>query len=459
MYKIDFNFPIHIHFIGIGGISMSALAKILLSKGFTISGSDAKESAITSELKEKGCRIYIGQSSSNIDNTIKAAIYTAAISDTNEELTECKRLDIPTLTRAELLGQLMTNYSTAIGVSGTHGKTTTTSLLTEIFLNAAADPTILVGGILPSIGGNLRIGNSDVFITEACEYTNSFLSFHPTMNIILNVEADHLDFFKDIDDIRNSFKKYTELLPENGHLIINSAIKDYEFFFKDSKCNVVTFGLNPVISDFSAKDLTINGVADYSYTLLYKNKEICNVSLKVPGEHNVLNSLAAIAAAVTYGIDINTAACGVSNYSGVNRRFQLKGSYNGFTIVDDYAHHPDEITATLKAAKNYPHKKLWCVFQPHTYTRTKALLNDFSKALTLADHVVLAKIYEAREQDIYGVSSDDIRKLVLSHGTPCEYFTEFSEIENFIKENAQPGDLVITMGAGNIVEVGEHILN
>ena len=459
MYRIDFNRPIHIHFIGIGGISMSGLVELLLTKNFIVSGSDSKESDITRRLQSLGCKVYIGQSPDNVDSLVDAVVYTAAIHPDNPEYARCVELGIPMLTRGELLGQVMSNYRTAIGVSGTHGKTTTTSMLSEILMLADTDPTISVGGILPSIGGNMRIGHSDIFLTEACEYTNSFLSFHPTMNIILNVEEDHLDFFKDIDDIRLSFKKYTELLPSCGYLIINSAIKDYPYFYKDCRCNVVTFGMNADNSNFSASNIRPGNDGDYCYTLLYNNEPQAEVSLKVPGEHNVINSLAAIAAAVTLGIDVHTAAAGVSAYKGVDRRFQIKGQYNNCTIIDDYAHHPSEIAATLKAAVQYPHKKLWCVFQPHTYTRTKAFLPDFAKSLTLADHVILARIYSAgREQDIYGVSSADIQKLIVEQGTPCEYFEEFEQIEDFLKSNCQPGDVVLTMGAGNILEVGEHLI-
>ena len=364
------------------------------------------------------------------------------------------------LSRAELLGQIMKNYRTAIGVSGTHGKTTTTSMLSEHTHVSRHRPNDIRGRYAPINRRQYEDnGSLELFLTEACEYTNSFLSFHPTMNIILNVEEDHLDFFKDLDDIRSSFKKYTELLPDDGYLVINSGIEDYSYFYSDSNCNVITFGLNPQTSNYSATDFHIDDRGDYCYTLLYNNEEKCKVALKVPGEHNVLNSLAAIAAAVTLGIRLDTAVKGIASYSGVDRRFQIKGKCNGFTIIDDYAHHPAEITATLKAAQHYPHNKLWCIFQPHTYTRTSyAFLPEFAKALAHADHVVLAPVYSAREQDIYGVSSADIQKLILGSGTPCEYFMTFPEIEAFIKDNCSEGDVVITMGAGNILEVGEDLL-
>lgn len=457
-YIIDFNSPIKIHFIAIGGISMSALAKILLSRGFQISGSDQNRSALTDSLAAEGALVHIGHAAENVTDDVRLIVYNSAIHEDNLEIRRASELGIPMITRAELLGQIMKNYKTAIGVAGTHGKTTTTSMLSHILVDAGTDPTISVGGMLPAIGGNLRIGHSDTFLTEACEYTNSFLSFFPTVDVILNVEEDHLDFFKDLDDIRNSFKNYCNLLDEKGYLIINSDIPDCEYFYRESDCHVVTFGSNRKTSDFSASDIVLSENGTYSYTLLYMEKEIGRVSLRVPGEHNVLNSLAAIATACTLGIPPKTAINAVQEYTGVDRRFQVKGKVNGFTLVDDYAHHPSEIEATLRAALAYPHKKLWCIFQPHTYTRTKAFLPKFAESLSLADHVILAKIYEAREKDVYGVSSKDIQKLILTAGKPCEYFTDFGDIENYVLNNCGEGDLVITMGAGNIVDVAEDLL-
>lgn len=457
-YTLDYTHPVHIHFIGIGGISMSGLAKIVAHRGFTVTGSDDHESVLTKELESLGCRIDIGLKASNITDDIDAVVYTAAIHPDNPEFAACVAKNIPMLTRAEFLGQIMKNYKTAIGVSGTHGKTTTTSMISEILMLADTDPTISVGGMLPSIGGNLRIGESDMFLTEACEYTNSFLSFAPTVDVILNVEEDHLDFFKDLNDIRLSFKKYVELLDENGYLIVNSDIENYEYFFSESDCHVVTFGTNPEVSDYSAGNIVLNETGFYSYDLLYMGKTVSRVNLKVPGKHNIYNSVAAIATMCTVGIEPQIAVAGIEKYTGVDRRFQIKGNVNGFTVVDDYAHHPSEICATLTAATDYPHKKLWVIFQPHTYTRTKAFLQDFADALSKADHVILAKIYEAREKDIYGVSSDDIRKLIEKNNVPCEYITDFADIEKFVIDNCKEGDLVITMGAGNIIEVGENLI-
>lgn len=459
MYKIDFNNPIHIHFIGIGGISMSGLAKILLSKGFTVSGSDAHSSALTDELIGDGCIVSVPQSAGNITNDIDLVVYTAAIHPDNPEFKAAKEAGLPMLTRAELLGQIMTIYKNAINIAGTHGKTTTTSMVSEILLAASMDPTISVGGILNSIGGNTRVGGDRYFVAEACEYTNSFLSFYPTIDVILNVKADHLDFFKDIDDIRHSFKLFTEKLPKDGTLIINTDIDNYEYFYKDTDCEVITVGSNPATSRYSAADIAYDSAGCCSYTLLIDNKPDGTIKLGVPGEHNVYNSLAAIAVAIKLGLDLETIKKGLCGFSGTDRRFQKKGTFNGVTVVDDYAHHPDEITATLDSAKHFPHNRTWCVFQPHTYSRTKALLGDFAKALSAADIVVLADIYAARETDNLGISSADLQKAIGELGKECYYFHSFEEIEKFLLKNCINGDLLITMGAGDIYKVGEALVN
>ncbi|MBR5931394.1 MAG: UDP-N-acetylmuramate--L-alanine ligase, partial [Lachnospiraceae bacterium] len=389
---------LHIHFIGIGGINMSALANFSLTRGHTVSGSDSKESELTEELRAQGATIYIGQRAENISEDTDLVVYTAAIGDTNPELMRARELGIETIPRAEFLGYVMKQYETAICVSGTHGKTTTTSLLSQILLDADADPTIMVGGILPSIGGNARIGHSGSFIAEACEYTNSFLSFFPTMAIILNVKEDHLDFFKDLDDIRASFKKFAQLLPDSGTLIINGEIENLSYFTDDLNRRVLTFGLDGDF-DFTAKNITANEYACDAFDVYDKDAMVCHISLQIPGRHNVYNALAAIAAASALGLPLDQAAKSISSFRGVDRRFELKGVVNGFTIIDDYAHHPDEIRATLTAAKDYPHEKLWVIFQPHTYSRTKAFLDEFADALSLADAVVLTDIYAAREQN------------------------------------------------------------
>lgn len=457
MYQIDFKKPQAIHFIGIGGISMSGLAEILLQAGFSVSGSDAHESELTDRLEKKGARIYYGQRAENISDEIEVVVYTAAIHSDNPEYAEVVRRNIPMLSRADLLGQLMRNYGQAVAVAGTHGKTTTTSMLTEILLAADADPTISVGGILHSIGGNIRVGSRDVFVTEACEYTNSFLSFFPTLEMILNIEEDHLDFFKDLEDIRHSFRLFAEKLDASGLLVINSDISNYQEICEGLPCKIITVG-HSADSNYSAAEISYDEFARARFTLLENGKEAGTICLGVPGEHNVYNALAAIAAAKAMGISDEAIAAGLASFIGTDRRFQKKGEIAGVTIIDDYAHHPQEIAATLAAAKNYPHKKLWCVFQPHTYTRTKAFLDEFAEALSAADEVILADIYAARETDTLGVSSGMIAEKIEKLGTPAQYFPTFDEIETFILSNCSTGDLLITMGAGDIVKVGERLL-
>ncbi|MDO4647349.1 MAG: UDP-N-acetylmuramate--L-alanine ligase [Eubacteriales bacterium] len=458
MYQIDFKQPIHVHFIGIGGISMSGLAEILLDQNFRVSGSDAKQSSLTLALEQKGARICYGQRGSNIAEDTDLIVYTAAIHPDNPEFARGVEMQIPMITRADLLGQVMKNYEMPIAVAGTHGKTTTTSMLSHVLLDSDYDPTISVGGILPAIGGNIRVGHSQNFITEACEYTNSFLSLYPKISIILNMDADHLDFFKDIDDIRHSFRRFAELLPEDGALIINGDTPAYEQIIEGLPCKVITYGLtNPDVM-YTATDITYDKYGHASFTVLCEGKKIGSFFLKVPGIHNVSNALATIACGRILGISENLISKGLSGFTGTDRRFQLKGEVSGVTIVDDYAHHPTEIEATLHAAANYPHRKVWCAFQPHTYTRTSALLPEFAKALTLCDHVVLADIYAAREVNTIGITSEDLQKEIQKLGTPCEYFPTFDEIENFLLSNCEEGDLLITMGAGDILRVGEHLL-
>ncbi len=456
MYHIDFEKPIHIHFIGIGGISMSGLAEVLLDRGFTVSGSDAKESPLTLRLANMGAIVQYGQCAENIIEGIDAVVYTAAIHDDNPELCAARSKNIPCLTRAELLGQMMKNYNTPIAISGTHGKTTTTSMVSEILLAAETDPTLSIGGILPSIHGNIRVGASDLFVTEACEYTNSFLSFYPKISLVLNIEADHLDFFKDIQDIRHSFQKFVSLLPDDGTLIISGDIPDVEEITKDLSCRVITYGKSHTC-DYYPEEITYDSLARPTYYLCHENTKQ-KITLGVPGEHNVLNSMAAAVLADVLEIPFEHTASALENFHGTDRRFQLKGEVDGVTIIDDYAHHPTEIAATLSACENYPHNKLWCVFQPHTYTRTKAFLPEFAKALSAADHVILAEIYAARETDTLGISSQTLQSEIQKLGATCDYFPTFEEIQNFLKKNYSPGDLLITMGAGDVVNIGENLL-
>ncbi|MEG1715222.1 MAG: UDP-N-acetylmuramate--L-alanine ligase [Lachnospiraceae bacterium] len=458
MYKINFKEPIHIHFIGIGGISMSGLAEILLNENFTVSGSDSKESPLTKHLIDKGATIFYGQKASNIIEGINLVVYTAAIQRDNIELIEAVSRKIPLLSRAELLGQLMSNYDTPIAVSGTHGKTTTTSMIAHVLLEGKKDPTISVGGILKAIGGNIRVGNSQTFITEACEYTNSFLHFFPKIGIILNIEADHLDFFKDIEDIRSSFHQFAQLLPTDGTLIINGEIEQYQSIVDGLSCHIITYGLNDSMN-YGAAHIAFDACGNASFDLLEDARLVDHIQLAVTGRHNVSNALSAIATAKLLDIPMDTIKKGLLSFTGTNRRFEYKGELNGITIIDDYAHHPTEIRATLQAAEHYPHREIWCVFQPHTYTRTKALFKEFVSALSHTDHIILADIYAARETDTLGISSLELANSLKSIGCDAYYLPSFKSIENFLLEKCIHGDLLITMGAGDVVNIGESLLN
>ncbi|MBR4831040.1 MAG: UDP-N-acetylmuramate--L-alanine ligase [Butyrivibrio sp.] len=462
MYTIDFNKPIHVYFMGIGGISMSGLAHILIEKGFKVSGSDSKESAMTKTLSDNGVTVFYGQCAENIERSehIDAVVYTAAVHPDNPEFVAAKEAGIPMLTRAELLGQIMKEYKLPVAISGTHGKTTTTSMLSKILLEANTDPTLSIGGVFKDIGGNIRVGSSDYFVTEACEYTNSFLSFFPKISVISNIDADHLDFFKDLDDIRNSFKKFAALLPADGTLVINGDIDRVEEITEGLPCSIITYGSKDT-NDYYPTDITYDDKGNPSYKANLPGGKVLNITLAVPGIHNVYNSLAAIAVSNVLGIDPEHVVTALSLFGGTSRRFEHKGEIHGVTIIDDYAHHPTEIKATLTAALNYPHKKIWCVFQPHTYTRTKALLDEFAQALSIADHVILADIYAARETDTLGISSRTLRDKILELGHECNYFPTiqgFGEIEKFLLQNCTKGDLLITMGAGDVVKIGDELL-
>lgn len=457
MYKINFKQPIHVHFIGIGGISMSGLARILLKEGFKISGSDNKESALTSELENAGAVIFYGQRASNITEGINVVVYTAAIHEDNEEYRAAAEKGLPMLSRAELLGQLMMNYNIPIAVSGTHGKTTTTSMLSHIFLAGDMDPTISVGGILKAIGGNIRVGNSGLFLTEACEYTNSFLHFFPKISIILNIDEDHLDFFKDLADIRRSFRRFAELLPEDGCLIINGEIENVEEITQGLPCRVITYGCSNTMN-YGAVNIAHNRTGEASFDFTKDGAFVSRISLSVNGDHNVSNALAALAAADQLNVPVEVSKKGLKEFTGTDRRFEYKGEINGVTVIDDYAHHPTEIKASLSAARHYPHREIWCIFQPHTYTRTKALFHEFVEALSHTDHIILADIYAARETDTLGISSKDIAAALKEKGADAFYFGTFKDIENFCLENCKKGDLLITMGAGDVVNIGENLL-
>ena len=457
MSQIQFDKPSKVHFIGIGGISMSGLAEILIDRGFTVTGSDNHKNQMTQHLEQMGAVIHEGQKAENITDDIDLVVYTAAIHPDNPEFIAAREHGIPMIDRAQLLGEIMRHYPESIAISGTHGKTTTTSMISEILLAASYDPTISVGGVLKSINGNIRLGQSPYFITEACEYTNSFLKLDPKVEIILNIEEDHLDFFKDIDDIRHSFTVFSHKLPQDGTLIINGSIDHLSEITDGLNCKILTFGLEPE-NNYSATHIKFDENARGSYDLMIDGNYVDHIHLNVSGIHNVSNSLAAIAAAQTFGASMKAIKQGLLNFAGTDRRFENKGSFNGVTVIDDYAHHPTEIAATLRTAQNYPHKTLWCVFQPHTYSRTKAFYKEMAKSLSLADKIILTDIFAAREKDPGDIHSKDIQKLLLDAGKEAYYFPTFEEIENFLRQNCESGDVVITMGAGDVVKIGEDLL-
>ena len=469
MYKLDLqNNSIAVHFIGIGGISMSGIAELFLDKGFRVSGSDLHESAVTKRLESLGIKVYYSQIAENITPEIGLVVYTAAIHEDNPEFMRVKELGIPMLDRADCLGQIMSHYKNAVAVAGTHGKTTTTSMLSYVYLAADLDPTISVGGILSGIHGNMRLGRSENFIMEACEYANSFLSFTPTTAIVLNVEAEHLDFFGTLENERHSFTKFIDLLPENGLLVINNEIADLNALIQNKNIRVVQYGLRPVggkAPDYTAANITYNELGFARYELIVRGENKGLIELSVTGEHNVLNSLAVIAASLEPstiykdGIALDRVKEGLKNYTGTERRFQYKGERDGYTIVDDYAHHPTEIRATLEAAKRVKHNRLIVAFQPHLYSRTKTFLHEFADVLSMADIVVFAEIYAAREENPGDISSDNIREIMSENGHEAYFFKTFDEVENFLIHTCKPGDLLITMGAGDIVKVGENMLS
>ena len=457
MYQINFSSPVSVYFVGIGGISMSGLGEILADAGFTVSGSDRSRSALTERLEARGITVFYGQRAENITDNIDCVVFTSAIGKDNPEYIAAHERNIPCLTRAELLGQIMKNYSTPIAVSGTHGKTTTTAMLSKVLLHADMDPTLSIGGIFKDIGGNIRIGKSEYFVTEACEYTNSFLSFFPKIGVILNIEEDHLDFFKDLADIRCSFRKFAQRLPEDGCLVINAEIPDYEEITRGLACRVITFGPDRG-ADFYPSDIVYGESGNPRFMLHSPDGSCREIVLQVPGNHNILNAVATAAVADLLCVESSLTDRALHDFTGADRRFEYKGTIGGVTVIDDYSHHPTEIATALEAAARYPHKTLWCVFQPHTYSRTRAFLKDFAKALTLADKVVLADIYAARETDTLGISAETLQQEIQALGQECYYFPSFDEIETFLLENCLKGDLLITMGAGDVVKIGENIL-
>lgn len=457
-FDINIDDYSNVHFIGIGGISMSALAEILMDKGVSVSGSDNKESTMVKKLRKKGATIYIGHEKDNIKDDLDLVIFTDAISSDNAEYLEAKRKNITTVDRGNFLGQLMKKYKNSIAIAGTHGKTTTTSMLSTILHSTDLDPTILLGGELDCIDGNVRIGSDDLILTEACEYKRNILKFYATSGVILNIEADHLDYYKDVEEIIETFKGFIGKIPESGYAIVNADDKNTMKSVEDAKCNIITFGVDNN-STYKANNLVFNVDGVSFFDLLVEDDKTYKVVLNVTGIHNVYNALGAIAAAHVSGIGMKEVIERISLYTGTHRRLEQKGYFRGVRVIDDYAHHPTEIAVTLKSMKNLDVKNIWCIFQPHTYTRTKSLLNEFSESFFDADKVIVSNIYAAREKDNGEIHSKHLVDLLKEKNVDAMHFESFEEIKDHVNKFAQEGDLVLTMGAGDVYTIGEMLVD
>ena len=449
----------NIHMIGIGGVSMSGIAAILKNWGFHITGSDTSNSESVRLLLDRGIKVTIGHNLEDVAAS-DVVVYSAAVKQTDPEILEAKRLNIPTIERADFLGKLTRCYKDTICISGTHGKTTTTSMVSLCFIEALKDPSIQVGAFLKPLNGNYRVGNSEHFITEACEYVESFLKFSPKAEIILNIDNDHLDYFKTFDNIKSAFIKYVKLLPDDGILIINGDDSNCLDLPQYTNCKCISYGITNKNTDFFAVDIVFNKDGFAEFDVYHHNQFFDRISLSVPGMHNVLNALACIALCTEYGIDKKDIKNALLKFTGAHRRFEFKGKINGIaSVYDDYGHHPTEILATAKSLMNKEYNKSWVIFQPHTYSRTKNLLDDFAKALLNFDNIVILDIYAARENNVYGISSRDLADKISSFGKDAKYIPDFDDCVSYIKENVQKDDIVITLGAGTVTEIGPLLVN
>lgn len=443
-----------VHFIGVGGVSMSGLAEILLSQGYKVSGSDINYSDSIRHLETLGLTFYKGHNAQNI-NSADAIVYTSAVKADNPEMSEAKRSGKEVINRAELLGYIMNGYKKSIAVAGTHGKTTVTSMISYIFEKLSCDPTILVGAHLDIIGGNMKQGHSEYIIAEACEYCRSFLSFYPFAVTILNVEPDHLDYYKDADDYHSAYSEFLENVSRDGFVIACNEDKDLINIVKNVPQKLYTYGLTE--GDFTVKNVCTSK-AGTTFLLLYKEETICEVKLSLHGNHNILNAVAALANAFVFGLDMQKSADALTDFSGASRRFEYRGTLNDAEVYDDYAHHPTEIKATIDTAKGKTSGRIICVFQPHTYSRTKAFLDDFANSFSGVDMLILADIYAAREKDDGSISSKMLADKIQMSIPECYYFDSFDKIADKVKSIVHKNDTVIIMGAGDIVKLTDILL-
>ena len=440
------------HLIGIGGVSMSSLADVLWGMGIAVSGSDMNQNKNVRGLTEKGIPVSIGHKAENITREIEFVVRTAAVHDDNPEIIRAHALGIPVFERTQAWGAISKDYSNALCISGTHGKTTTTSMCTHIMMAADKDPTVMIGGTLPLLNAGHRVGHGNTIIMEACEYYNSFLSLHPTVAVILNVEADHLDFFKDLQDVQHSFREFALRTPEDGYVVANLDDASTMATIRDIPRKIMTFGLSKE-ADVYAENIEFLG-ANSHFDIMFKGKLFTDVTLHVPGLHNVKNALAATAAAICLGVRPNAVKYGLAGFNGAGRRFEFKGKFNGADVYDDYAHHPGELKALLDTVEGLNYKRCILVLQPHTYTRTAALFEDFVTQLKRPDVLLLAEIFAAREKNTIGISSAALAERVEG----AEFYPTFPELEEELKRKAQPGDIILTVGAGDVYKIGENIV-
>ena len=440
------------YLIGVGGVSMSPLAEVLAGMGLLIRGSDINDGDNVAHLRDKGIAVAIGHRAENIGGDVDFVVRTAAVHDDNPEVAEARRRGIPVFERTEAWGAIMMDYPRSICISGTHGKTTTTSMTTHILMAAEMDPTVMIGGTLPLLHAGHRVGHGDTIVMEACEYCNSFLNFYPTVAVILDIDADHLDFFKDLDDIKKSFREFASHVPADGTIIANLDDPNVPDALAPLGRKYMTFGLTDQADVWAENIRTLGTLSDFD--VMYQGKVFTHVSLHVPGIHNVRNALAACAGAIVLGCGPLAVKYGLGAFNGAGRRFEFKGKFNGADVYDDYAHHPGELQALLDATENLGYKRRIVVFQPHTYSRTKALFDDFVQQLRRPDVTILAEIYAAREKNTIGITSKDIAQEIPN----SMYFDSFDEIIKTLRWTAAPGDLILTVGAGDIYKVGERLI-
>ena len=446
----------NIYMIGIGGISMSGLAHILASWGFNVSGSNNEENNVISGLIENGIDVKIGHNYDNINDAHDLVVYTAAVKMDNPEIVHAKELGIPVMERGLFLGELTKLFKDTIGIAGTHGKTTTTSMVSLCFLEAGLDPSIQVGSMLNQINGNYRVGKSDYFIIEACEYMDSYLNFKQKSAIILNIDNDHMDYFKTFDNVKKSFKEYVSHLPNDGLLVLNGEDKNCLELALDTNAKVITYGLDNK-SNYYATNINFDENGFGSYDLYKRDEYIDRIELSVVGPHNILNSLACVSLCLYYGLDIDSIKRGLKNYIGAARRFEYKGEFNGAKVYDDYGHHPTEVSAVAKSILNKKYNKSWVIFEPHTYSRVKNHMIDFAESLKTFDNIIITDIYAAREENVYGVTPEDIINELKKLGKSAIHISDYEDIKEYLNENIVEDDLILTLGAGYVTKLSEML--